>query len=101
MARLGASLKAKPKGRKAQAKKTLKKITQLAEHTIDQSVNLLSTAAQCSQQRIKPYNRFSQQITLAQKILEQTCQKLHVVRSIPDRFVSFYDPECRAIVKEN
>ena len=99
MARLGASLKAKPKGRKAQAKKTLKKITQLGIPLI--------RALICCQLRHSALSSgssltivFSQQ-TLAQKILEQTCQKLHVVRSIPDRFVSFYDPECRASSREN
>lgn len=96
---LGASLKGKPKERKAQAKKTLNKVAKLAEHTIEQSVKLLPTVPQGSQRWIKLHKCFSQQTTLAQKILDQTCQKLHGVKSIPDRIVSFYDAECRAIVK--
>src|ERR1044071_5794291 len=41
LARWGASSKAKPKVRKAQGKKILKKITQLASHTLDQSRQIL------------------------------------------------------------
>jgi IS5 family transposase len=96
LARWGASSKAKPKERKTQGKKILKKVAQLASDTLAQSrqaLNHLSTTAPGQLQQ-----KFSQTIELTEKLVQQTQDKL-AGRGIPERIVSLFDPEARAIVK--
>jgi hypothetical protein len=96
LARWGASSKAKPKERKAQGKKILKKVAQLASDTLAQSrqaLNQLSTTAPGQLQQ-----KFSQTIELTEKLVQQTQDKL-AGRGVPERIVSLFDPEARAIVK--
>ena len=97
LARWGQSSKAKPKERKAQGKKILKKVAQLATDTLEQSrqaFNQLSTTVPAQLKQ-----RFSETIELAEKLVQQTQDKLAGKGSIPERIVSFFDPEARAIVK--
>lgn len=100
LARLGAALKGKPKERKAQSKKALKKVSKLAHHTVEESLKAFKTLSQSvSENKSKLKEKFFEQIELAQTLLEQTEQKLKGEKSIPQRIVSFYDPEARAICK--
>ena len=100
LARLGAALKSKPKERKVQSKKVLKKVSKLAEHTVKQSLKAFQTLSQSvTESKSKLKEKFFEQIELAQKILKQTEHKLKGQKSIPERIVSFYDPEARAICK--
>jgi IS5 family transposase len=97
LARWGQSSKAKPKQRQAQGKKILKKVAQLATDTLEQSrqaFNQLSTTVPAQLKQ-----RFSETIELAEKLVQQTQDKLAGKGSIPERIVSFFDPEARAIVK--
>jgi IS5 family transposase len=97
LARWGQSSKAKPKERKAQGKKILKKVAQLTTDTLEQSrqaLNQLSTTVPA-----KLHEKFRERIELAKELLEQTEDKLRGNRSIAERIVSFFDPHARAIVK--
>jgi len=96
LARWGASSKAKPKERKAQGKKILKKVTQLATDTQTQSRQALKQLSATAPDQLK--QKFSQTIELTEKLVEQTQDKLAGKR-IAERMVSFFDPEARAIVK--
>ena len=92
--------KAHPKQRKEKGRKILKKVAQLAKHTVEQSrkaIQLLSGSP--SDQRAKLKQKFFEQIELAQTILNQTEHKLQGKKSIPQRIVSFHDAEARAICK--
>jgi IS5 family transposase len=100
VARLGASLKSKSKGRKQQLHKTLRAVAKLAAETVQQSravVDQLSN--QCHPATVQVVERFKQQIALATQILQQTEQKLGGRTSIPHRIVSFHDPEAAVIRK--
>lgn len=97
LARWGASSKAKPKERKAQGKKILKKVTQLTADTLAQSRQVLQQLSTTAPAQLK--QKFSETIELTEKLVEQTQDKLKRKRSIPERIVSFFDPEARAIVK--
>jgi transposase, IS5 family len=92
----GASSKAKPKERKAQGKKILKKVAQLAGDTLAQSRQAFKQLSATVASPLK--QEFSQTIELTAKIIEQTQDKL-VGKHIPERIVSLFDPEARAIVK--
>ena len=96
LARWGASSKAKPKERKAQGKKILKKVAQLATDTLAQSRQALNHLSATAPSQLK--QKFSRTIELTEKLVEQTKNKLAGNR-IPERIVSFFDPEARAIVK--
>jgi hypothetical protein len=96
LARWGASSKAKPKERKAQGKKILKKVAQLASDTLAQSRQAIENLSTTTPSQLK--QKFSQTIELTEKLLGQTQDKL-AGRGIPDRIVSLFDPEARAIVK--
>ena len=96
LARWGASSKAKPKERKAQGKKILKKVAQLATDTLAQSRQAFKQLSATVSSPLK--QEFSQTIELTAKLIEQTQDKLAGKR-IPQRIVSFFDPEARAIVK--
>ena len=96
LARWGASSKAKPKERKAQGKKILKKVSQLASHTLDQSRQILPHLSTTAPTQLK--QKFNETIELTEKLLEQTQDKL-AGKHIPERIVSLFDPEARAIVK--
>lgn len=95
--RWSATAKAAPKQRKDKGRKILKKVAQLAGHTVEQSRKAFQALSRSVSGKLK--QKFSEQIELAQKILKQTEQKLQGKRSIPERLVSFYDPEARAICK--
>ena len=96
LARWGASSKAKPKERKAQGKKILKKVAQLATDTLAQSRQALQHLSTTAPAQLK--QKFSEIIELTEKLVGQTQDKL-AGRRIPERMVSFFDPEARAIVK--
>jgi len=96
LARWGASSKAKPKERKSQGKKILKKVAQLATDTLAQSRQALQQVSATAPTPLR--QEFSQTIELTAKLIEQTQDKL-AGRRIPERIVSFFDPEARAIVK--
>ena len=92
--------KANPKERKAKGRKILKKVTELAKQTVQESCKVfqaLHTPASEVSSKLK--QKFSDQIKLAQSILSQTEQKLGGMQSIPERIVSFYDSEVRPIRK--
>jgi len=97
LARWGASSKAKPKQRKAQGKKILKKVAQLAADTLAQGRQAFERLSTTVPAQLK--EKLSEQIELAAKLMEQTQDKLKGKGSIPERIVSFFDPEARAIVK--
>lgn len=96
LARLGASLKSKNKQQKAQVQKTLRAVAALAQDTLHQSRQALSNLKKT---KTKVKEQFEQQLTVAEEILKQTQQKLDGVTSIPERIVSFHDPEARVICK--
>ena len=96
MARWGASSKAKPKERRTQGKKILKKVAQLASDTLAQSRQALKHLSATAPSQLK--QKFSQTIELSEKLVEQTQDKLSG-RPIAERIVSFFDPHARAIVK--
>ena len=93
--RWSATAKAKPKERKEKGQKILRKTAKLAAHTVKESRKAFRRLFRSVSLKLR--QNFSEQIELAQKILEQTEQKLRGNRSIPERIVSFYDPEARAI----
>jgi IS5 family transposase len=97
LAHWGQSSKAKPKKRKAQGRKILKKVAQLATDTLEQSRQALNQLSTTVPAQLK--QRFSETIELAEKLVQQTQDKLAGKRSIPERIVSFFDPHARAIVK--
>ena len=97
LARWGQSSKAKPKQRKAQGKKVLKKVTQLATDTLEHSRQAFEKLSKSAPAPLK--EKFRAQIGLAKELLEQTEKKLAGQRSIRERIVSFFDPHARAIVK--
>jgi len=97
LARWGQSSKAKPKQRKAQGKKVLKKVAQLAGDTLAHSRQAFEQLSKSAPAQLK--EKFMAQIGLAEELLEQTEKKLAGQRSIPERIVSFFDPHARAIVK--
>jgi IS5 family transposase len=90
------SAKGNPQERKKKGRKILKKVTQLAKHTLGQSRQALQSV---SDQSAKLKRRFFEQIELAQTIVEQTEQKLQGQKSILERIVSFHDCEARPIRK--
>ena len=96
LARWGASSKAKPKDRRAQGKKILKRVAQLASDTLAQSRQALHHLSATAPSQLK--QKFSQTIELSEKLVEQTQDKL-AGRPIAERIVSFFDPHARAIVK--
>ena len=97
LARWGQSSKAKPKQRKVQGKKVLKKVAQLATDTLEHSRQAFEKLSKSAPAPLK--EKFMAQIELAEELLEQTEKKLAGQRSIPERIVSFFDPHARAIVK--
>ena len=104
VARLGASLKASKKDRKAQATKALRAVAELAKETVAESRKALKRLAQRSatgapERMAKLQRTFAAQIAVADKILHQTEEKLSGVDSIAERIVSFHDPAARVIRK--
>lgn len=90
------SAKGKPKERQRKGRKILKKVAKLVQHTVRQSRRAFpSVSDQCA----KLKGKFLDQIERAQTILSQTEQKLAGQKSIPQRIVSFHDPEVRPIRK--
>jgi IS5 family transposase len=104
VARLGASLKASKKDRKAQATKTLCALAELAKETVAESRKALRRLAQrsatgASERMAKLQHTFAEQIAVAEEILHQTEEKLSGVDAIAERIVSFHDPAARVIRK--
>jgi hypothetical protein len=95
LARLGASLKSKNKQQKAQLKKTLRHVTQLATETVEECKQVIKRNSLKS----KVSKSFERDLEVAEQILTQTKQKLQGVESIPERIVSLHDPEARPIRK--
>jgi hypothetical protein len=93
LAQLGASLKSKGKGQKAQLKKTLQRTMDLASDTVNQCQKAIHQSSVATQKN------FEQDLRIAEAILAQTEQKLNGASSIPERIVSLYDPEARLIRK--
>jgi IS5 family transposase len=92
--------KANPKERKAKGRKVLKKVARLAKHTMEEGHKAVqSLRGPAANQSAKLKEKFSEQIELAQAILSQTEQKLQGEKSIPERIVSFHDPQARPIRK--
>jgi transposase, IS5 family len=92
--------KANPKERKAKGRKILKKVARLAKHTVKEGHQAFqSLRGSAANQPAKLKEKFFEQIELAQAILSQTEQKLQGEKSIPERIVSFYDPQARPIRK--
>ena len=97
LARLGASLKSRGGQKKERAQKALKSVKRPAEDTLSQCRSALVSLKK--KHTAKTIERFTEQIKLGEKIVEQTEQKLDGVESIPERIVSFHDPEARVIRK--
>jgi IS5 family transposase len=93
LAQLGASLKSKNKGQKAQLKKTLQRTLDLASDTVKQCQAVIRKAS------TDTHKSFEQDLRIAEEVLAQTEQKLNGVQSIPERIVSLYDSEARPIRK--
>lgn len=92
LAEVGASLKSKNKQQKSQIKQRLRRTLALAEETF----------TECKQaiKRISAKQKyFKRDLQIAEKILEQTKQKLSGVSSIEQRIVSVYDADARPIRK--
>lgn len=98
LAQMGASLKSKSKDKKARLQKSLRATTRLAQDTIAQCRVALKRLKHGRTTRALQ-QRFEQQIAVAEQVVEQTEQKLSGAESIPERIVSFYDPEARPICK--
>jgi len=98
VARLGQSLKSQSDNKKQEAQKTLKKVTQYAKDTIHESRRVLERVNQ-SARSSKQTKKLSDLLTVAEKIMEQTEQKLNGAESIPERIVSLHDPDVRPIRK--
>lgn len=92
LARLGASLKSKNKQQKTQVKEALRKTSELASETFTECKHAMK---RISEKR----KNFTRDMDIAEKILEQTQQKLSGITSIAERIVSLYDAEARPIRK--
>ena len=92
--------KATPRERKEKGRKILNKVAKLAKHTIEQSDKAFqSLKDSASNDSAKLKQKFFEQIELAGTILSQTEHKLQGQKSIPERIVSFHDPQVRPIRK--
>jgi transposase, IS5 family len=92
--------KANPKERKQKGRKILKHVAKLVKQTVEESAKALrSLGGSASHRSVKLKQRFSEQIGLAQTILNQTEEKLQGKKSIAERIVSFHDSEARPIRK--
>lgn len=98
LARMGASLKSKSKHQKQQLQKTLRYASELAQDTVKQFRSMVEQLRN-KPEAVEEVECLEQQVTIAEQILEQTNQKLDGVQSIPERIVSFYDPEARPICR--
>lgn len=92
LAEAGASLKSKNKKQKSHLKQTLKRTLLLARETVTESKNAVKHVS-------AKRKNFKHQLEIAEKILEQTKQKLSGVSSIEQRIVSVYDELARPIRK--
>lgn len=98
LAQIGVSLKSKSKDKKARLQKSLRSMARLAQETVSQSRTALMRLKR-ERTTTALRDRFEQQISVAKQILEQTAQKISGTESIPERIVSFHDPEARPICK--
>jgi len=102
LARLGASLKSQPKADAPMAQKNKQQKTQVKEALRKTSEFASETFAECNNaiKRISAKRKhFTRDMDIAEKILEQTKQKLSGITSITERIVSLYDEEARPIRK--
>jgi transposase, IS5 family len=90
------SAKGNPQERKKKGRKILKKVAQLAKHTVQESRQAFKSMSDLP---AKLKQRFSEQIERAQTIVDQTEQKLQGQKSILERIVSFHDCDARPIRK--
>jgi len=93
LAQLGVSLKSKSKRQTSQLKETLRRTMDLAADTVKQCKAVIRRRS------VDTHKDFQQDLRIAEEILAQTEQKLNDAQSIPERIVSFYDPEARPIRK--
>jgi IS5 family transposase len=93
LAQMGAILKSKKKS-KQHLQNTLRSVASLAEETVDE---FRMVVKQLTTQKAPGCERLRQHLELAERILKQTELRLQGVDVIPDRIVSFHDPDARAI----
>ena len=96
LAQMGAALKSKSKSSKQQIQKTLRAVSRLASDTVEHYRTVVDRLRKTNQGAIQ---RMEHYLDVAERIVEQTQQKLQGQQSIPDRIVSFYDPEARPICR--
>lgn len=94
LAQMGAILKSKRKDGKQQIQKTLRSVSRLAADTVEQ---FRTVVRRVQKQKAAISERLQQELALAEKVLTQTDQLLQGAKSIPERIVSFHDPDARAI----
>jgi len=94
LAKMGAMLKSKSKNSKEQLQKTLRSVAQVAQDTVRE---FHTVVRRLRKQKAPAAERLHQQLALAQQVLAQTELRLQGVENIPERIVSFYDPEARVI----
>lgn len=94
LAQMGAILKSKSKTGKDQMQKTLRAVAQVARDTVSEFRTVVKRLEeQCS----PAAEGLRKKLILAEQILEQTDLRLRGVQNIPERIVSFHDPEARPI----
>lgn len=94
LANVGRSLKAKGNKRSELFRHNFRKVTRLAKDTVFQSHKILQRMSGRARKRIR------QQLEIADCIMKQNQQKLtRPGLRIPNRIVSFYDPDVRPIRK--
>lgn len=94
LAQMGAILKSKRKDSKQQIQKTLRSVSRLAADTVEQ---FRAVVRKVRKQKAAISERLEQELATAERVLEQTDQRLQGVADIPERIVSFHDPEARPI----
>jgi len=94
LAQMGAILKSKNKKSKQQLQNTLRSVASLAEETIGE---FRTVVRRLTKHKAPGSERLRQHLELAEKILKQTDLRLQGVDVIPERIVSFHDPDARTI----
>jgi IS5 family transposase len=94
LAKMGAILKSKSKTGKQQIQKTLRSVAAVAHDTVEQ---FESVTERLRRQGSVLAGDFQEKLALAQQVLKQTDVRLRGVDVIPERIVSFHDPQARAI----
>lgn len=94
LAQMGAALKSRNKKSKQQLQNTLRSVAVLAKETVEEFRGVVK---QLTKQKAPPCERLRQHLELAEQVLKQTELRLQGVNVIPDRIVSFHDPDARPI----